>query len=141
MSEAGPVRGIVIAHGGLATGLVDAARAITGADEDVLRPVSNSGLSPEALAQRLNTAAGTGPLILFTDLPSGSCGIAARVLARGRSETAVVCGVNLPMLLDFLTHRDLPVRALVPRLLSRAREAILCVPATWESYGDPADSR
>ncbi|MCI0433495.1 MAG: hypothetical protein L0271_07590 [Gemmatimonadetes bacterium] len=141
MSEAGPVRGIIIAHGALAAGLADAARAITGVDEHALRHLSNRGLSPAALAERLAEAAGAGPLIVFTDLPSGSCGVTARLLARDRVDTAVVCGVNLPMLLDFLTHRDLPVTVLVPRLLERARASIQCSPASYQSHADSTDPR
>ncbi len=141
MSDVEPVRGIIIAHGSLAEGLADAARAITGAQEDSLIAVSNRGLSPTALADRVLAHAGTGPLILFTDLPSGSCGLTARLLARGRAATGVVCGVNLPMLLDFLTHRDMPVPDLLGRLLERARAAIMCVPAPGEPHADPTDPR
>jgi mannose/fructose-specific phosphotransferase system component IIA len=141
MSERAPVRGVLIAHGAMANGLADAVRQITGAGPDALVTLSNLGLSPAALAGAVRTAAGGGPAIIFADLPSGSCGFAARLLARERADLVVICGVNLPMLLEFVTHRELPLEQLVPRLLSRARAAIMCAPADYEQHVDPAVSR
>jgi mannose PTS system EIIA component len=122
MSE--PVRGLVVSHASLAEGLVQSVRQIAGADEDALRPVSNSGCGPEALQQAVSDALGDGPGIVFTDMPSGSCAFAARRITLDRPETAVVCGVNLPMLLDFVFHRELPLPELVDRLVSKGRSAI-----------------
>jgi mannose/fructose-specific phosphotransferase system component IIA len=132
-----PVRGILIAHGSMAAGLADAVQRITGAGEDALVPVSNTGLGPEALAARVREAAGSERAIIFTDLPAGSCGFAARLLAKDQTRLAVVCGVNLPILLEFLTHRDLPLGELVPRLLSRGRASIV---STLSRHEDDADS-
>jgi mannose/fructose-specific phosphotransferase system component IIA len=140
MSDAA-VRGVLVAHGGMATGIADAVQRITGAGEEALVPVSNTGLGPEALAERVRDARGSGPAIIFTDLPSGSCGFAARLLARNETDLVVVCGVNLPMLLDFLTHRELPLAELVPRLLSRGRASIVSAPAGYEGHADPAATR
>lgn len=137
----GPVRGIVVAHGTMAEGLVEAVRDITGADASALVAVSNRGLSPQTLADRVRAAASGGPAIVFTDLPSGSCGFAGRLLARESPRLAMVCGVNLPMLLDFYTHRDTPLEELVPRLLAKARAAIGCAPASLLPHGDPAVPR
>jgi mannose/fructose-specific phosphotransferase system component IIA len=136
MSEAAPARGVVVSHGALAEGLVDAVRQIVGAQADGLVPVSNMGLSPEALAQRIAEAAGGGPAVVFTDLQSGSCALAARRLQHLRSEFIVISGVNLPALLDFVTHRDLPITELVPRLLERGRAGIGCSPGNLEADAD-----
>jgi mannose/fructose-specific phosphotransferase system component IIA len=122
MSE--PVRGLVVSHASLAEGLVQSVRQIAGADEDALRPVSNAGCGPEALQKAVSDALGDGPGIVFTDMPSGSCAFAARRITLDRPETAVVCGVNLPMLLDFVFHRDLPLPELVDRLVSKGKSAI-----------------
>lgn len=138
MSEAPLVRGIVVAHGEMAVGLSDAVRNITGVGPEALVPLSNRGLAPAALAQAIQAQAGTGPTILFTDLPSGSCGVAARMLARGSRGMVVICGVNLPMLLDFVTHRQLPITELVDRLVARGRSAISSSEPTPEPHGDPA---
>ena len=121
----GPVRGVVLAHGSMAVGLVDAVRQITGAAEEVLVPLSNRGLSPEALSSEVRAQV-NGPTIVFTDLPSGSCGFAARRNCKDCPELVTISGVNLPLLLEFVMYRELPLEQLVPRLLTKARNAIVC---------------
>lgn len=128
MSEAEGVRGVVVGHGDMPQGLVDAARHIAGDAADDLVAVSNAGKSPAELTSTLNDVAGPGPVIVFTDLRSGSCGIAAAYSCRDRERRAVICGVNLPMLLDFVFHRDLPVHELTDRLVQKGREAIQAMP-------------
>jgi N-acetylgalactosamine PTS system EIIA component len=121
-------RGIVVGHGDMAQGLVDAVHRITGEAGEGLSAVSNEGRGPEELKAALEAVAGDGPAVVFVDLGSGSCGIAAAYACRARSERAVVCGVNLPMLLDFVFHRELPLEELVARVIERGRSAIRSVP-------------
>jgi mannose/fructose-specific phosphotransferase system component IIA len=130
MSDVVGTRGVVVAHGAMAQGLVDAVRRIAGGAADALSPLSNEGLSPPDLKDALDRLAGDGPTIVFADLVSGSCGMAALVSARASSARAVVCGVNLPILLDFVFHRDLPVDELVPRLVGKGRDGIRTLPAS-----------
>jgi mannose/fructose-specific phosphotransferase system component IIA len=129
MSEAVPVRGVLLGHGDMPHGMVDAVRRITGADPDVLQPLSNRGMSPESLAAEVEQRVGQGPAIIFTDLPSGSCGFVARRLTQAVPELAVVSGVNLPVLIEFVMNRNQPLRELVPRLLAKGRASIGCSPA------------
>lgn len=135
------VRGILLAHGVMAEGIVDAVQQITGAESEALVSISNRGLSPDALAQQVRDHVGGGPAILFTDMPSGSCGFAARLLARDEPELVVISGVNLPVLLEFIMHRDLPLEELVPRLLDKGRAALGCAPAGFGGDGDRAVPR
>lgn len=128
MSDAPQVRGIVVGHGGMPSGLVDAVRHIAGNQAGDLVAVSNQGRSPQQLADELNEAAGDVPSIVFADLRAGSCGIAAAYCCRSRETRAIVCGVNLPMLLDFVFHRDLPLDELVERLVEKGRDAIHSAP-------------
>lgn len=128
MSEAGPVRGIVVGHGDMPRGLVDAVRHIAGQAADGLVAISNEGKAPDQLATELTEAAGTGPAIVFADLRTGSCGIAAAYSCKNRDRRAVICGVNLPMLLDFVFHRDLELSELVPRVIEKGRAAIAAAP-------------
>ena len=125
-----PVVGIVFAHGSMAEGLVDAARGISGVAENALIPLSNRGLGPEALQGEVERIAGTGPAVVFTDLHSGSCAVAARLSCRGRGGRVVLCGVNLPMLLDFVFHREMSLEELVDRLVATGRDAVRCLTPT-----------
>lgn len=139
MSE--PVRGLVVSHASLAEGLVQSVRQIAGVEPDVLRPVSNEGCGPEALQKAVAAQTGTGPVIVFTDMPSGSCAFAARRLTLDRPDTAVVCGVNLPMLLDFVFHRELPLPELVDRLVNKGKAAITGSCREMSAHADRAASR
>src|SRR6266496_2906541 len=98
MSE---LRGVIVSHAAVAQALVAAVTAITGI-EGVLTAVSNEGCGTEALGQRLREAVGTGPAVLFVDLPGGSCFTSSARYAKqggGGADVAVVTGVNLAMLL------------------------------------------
>ena len=104
MSE--PLRGVIVSHAAVAQALLAAVAAITGV-HDALVPVSNDGCDARALTERLTQAIDGKPAVLFVDLPGGSCLTTSVRLARGNSDVAVVTGVNLAMLLDFVFHRDL----------------------------------
>jgi mannose/fructose-specific phosphotransferase system component IIA len=124
------VRGIVIGHGAMAAGMVDAVRQIAGIGDDVLVPLSNKGLSPDALISAVREKLVEGAeTILFTDMQGGSCAVAARRLTRELPGTAVICGANLPVMLEFTMHRSLPMDALVARLLERGRSSISSPPS------------
>ncbi len=120
MSE---VRGIVVAHGDLAAALVRTVERISGLSGG-LRPVSNEGLGPERLRDVLRGEIGKEPAVLFVDLASGSCATAGLGLSHEQAELAVLTGVNVPMLLDFVFHRDLPLDELTARLRDKSRAGI-----------------
>jgi mannose/fructose-specific phosphotransferase system component IIA len=124
MSDATPARGVVVAHGELARGLVGAARQIAGGVADALTPISNQGKTPDILRAEIDAIAGDDPVVVFVDLHSGSCGVAALSCCRDRVRRVVVAGVNLAMLLDFLFHRELPLEELAARLVSTGRAGI-----------------
>ena len=67
--------------------------------------------------------------MLFIDLPGGSCLTGAATYAHGRPDLAVVTGVNLAMLLDFVFHRDLSPVAAAERAAAAGSKAIR-VPAS-----------
>ena len=116
----GPVVGVVVAHADLARALVEAVERISGV-EGVLHPLSNDSCTPEELQRRVRECSGDGPAVVFVDLASGSCAFAARRVGRSCSGVAVVSGVNLPMLLDFVFHRDMELPALVSRVVEKGR--------------------
>ncbi len=121
MSE--PIRGVVLAHADLAAALVRAAEGIAGVT-GALTAISNEGLGPEELRARLERETARGSCIIFADLASGSCAFAGRVVARANGRVAVLTGANLPMLLDFLFHRDMRLPELVARLERKARSEV-----------------
>lgn len=108
------LQGVVVSHAKLATALVDAVREITG-QEEALVPVSNEGCSRALLNERLVDAIHATPSVVFVDLPGGSCMQAAIGYLRGHPSVAVVAGVNLAMLVDFVYHRDLSPGAAAQR--------------------------
>jgi mannose/fructose-specific phosphotransferase system component IIA len=128
MSDA--VRGILVTHGAMAQGMVDAVVGISGVESGALVAVSNHGRSPEELqaAIRAELSAGEGPVVVFTDLGAGSCTLAARLSCRERRRVAVLTGVNLPMLLDFVFHREMALDELTDRLADKARSGVKVLP-------------
>jgi mannose/fructose-specific phosphotransferase system component IIA len=124
MSEGELVRGVLLSHGKLAEGMVDAVRSITDLDEGVLMAMSNEGQNPRGLADQVDALVGDEPVVVFTDLGSGSCALTAQLTCRDNGRRAVVFGMNLPMLLEFVFHRELSLSQLVPRLLAKGKEAV-----------------
>ncbi len=107
---------VVVSHGPLAVGLIGAAEMIVGAQTN-LRAV---GMDPAAGVDQLRgeiesavQAVGdaNGALVLV-DLLGGSPSNASAYLAT--AGTPVICGVNLPMLLELLMARE----ASTPRALA-----------------------
>ncbi len=129
MSEAPQVRGVLLSHGTMAEGMVDAVNKIAGLDEGALLALSNEGCNPQGLAEQVDDLVGDAPTVVFTDLCTGSCALTAQLTCRDNGRRAVVFGMNLPMLLDFVFHRDLPLDELVPRLLEKGKESVKSVPA------------
>lgn len=117
-------KGILVTHGGMADGLLDAVEGIAGPAADFLHPVSNQGLSRDDLCRQIRQLAGEGPAVVFTDMPMGSCAMAARLTCDETAGRAVISGVNLPMLLEFVFHRREPLDELVARLAEKGRAAI-----------------
>jgi PTS system N-acetylgalactosamine-specific IIA component len=96
------VRAIVAGHADFASGLISAVDQITGLGAAFVG-MSNRGLSAGDVTAGLQDALDrTGARVVFTDLPAGSCTMAARRLQRERPGLTVVVGANLAALLDFV---------------------------------------
>ena len=120
------LRGVVVSHASLAQALVESVVTITGED-DALVAISNQGMSPDTLCQAIAAAVDTGPAVVFVDMPAGSCLKATLTELRERSQVAVVAGVNLPMLLDFVYRRGNPPEVAARRAVQHGSESIKSV--------------
>lgn len=118
---------LLVTHGTLGDELVRTVAAILG-PQDGVETLSNSGLSADALAEaierRLDGMPAQAPVVLFTDLAAGSCGIASRRV--GREGLRKITGVNLPMLLEFFHYRDtLSLDELLSRMEAKGKAGIV----------------
>ena len=102
-TASGP-RAVVAGHGDFAAGVISAVQQIVGTSS-VFRGVNNAALDAAGLERAIAGAVSDSlATVVFTDLPGGSCTIAARRVARASPGLAVVTGANLAMLLDFALH-------------------------------------
>jgi PTS system N-acetylgalactosamine-specific IIA component len=128
-------RAIVIGHGQFGQGLVSAVDRITGRG-DLFVPLSNDGLSCADLEAQLQAAMSAHDIhVIFTDLPAGSCNVAALRLMVGREDVVVVTGANLPALLSFITHpTDGGEVALAERAVDKGASALRAVPGRARAH-------
>jgi PTS system N-acetylgalactosamine-specific IIA component len=100
------VRALVAGHGTFAEGMLSAVEQITGR-ADLFIGVTNRDLSAQGVEEHMRERlASSGATVIFTDLPAGSCTMAARRIQREQPAIAVVTGVNLATLLDYAFHAD-----------------------------------
>lgn len=129
-AEAPRPRAIVAGHGEFAAGLVSAVEQITGRGAELIPLAVPRLTSADIETLFRERMAATGVRVIFTDLQAGSCTMAARRLMRGLDDALLVCGTNLPILLDFVLgdHAD-PVEA-ARRAVERGRGAIAAITPT-----------
>src|SRR5580704_4289238 len=122
---AGQPHAVVAGHGEFAAGLVSAIQQITGRGE-LFVPVATGELGGDAMVDALRDAiARSGASVVFTDLPAGSCTIAARRLQRERPDLVLVTGANVPTLLAFVFQTDLPAGSAAGRAAEKGRGALM----------------
>ena len=121
------IMGLLVTHGGLASGLKDAVEQMLGQQEGFLT-LSNSGLAGKDLIDKINhiLAEQNHPAtVLFTDIYGGSCWRSSRFVASQNPKVALVTGVNLPMLLTFFTNRaKLDFQQLLAKVVQMGEEGI-----------------
>ncbi len=125
-SSAG-IAGIIVTHGMLAEELVRTTELIVGKQGD-LHAISGSELCDEDVVGRIRgiiNERADRPVLVFVDYFGGSCCINCVRAVEGEEGVKVVSGVNLPVLLSFVTKRALlPYEQLVDHLVRRGRESI-----------------
>ncbi|KPJ74050.1 hypothetical protein AMJ52_02065 [candidate division TA06 bacterium DG_78] len=121
------VRGIIIGHGDFARAMLTTAEQIVGKQPDV-KVITNIGLSGEVLREKIEQMldqSGKQDTIIFVDLPGGSCTISCYHLLKKAKSLNIICGVNLPIILEFFMLRNKHTASeLVPILLKKGRENI-----------------
>jgi PTS system N-acetylgalactosamine-specific IIA component len=129
-----PRRAIVAGHGDFEAGMVSAVEQISGKG-DSYRAVSSRDLSAVAIEETLRaTIDADGVRVIFTDLPAGSCTIAARRVAREVPGLVVVTGANLSVLLSWALGTDDSADAWA-HMVERGRGAMVVFPATSPREG------
>ena len=124
-----PPRAVVAAHGDVAAGLAAAVGQITG-NGSVFATLSNRGLCAADIERDLRAlVADSGARVIFTDLPGGSCTLAARRIARDHPEIVLVTGVNLAALLDFACNDAASAVDAARQAADRGRAAVVATGA------------
>lgn len=117
-------RAVVAGHATFATGLVSAVDAITGRG-DALIALEVTGLCSDEIHNLMrDTMVQTGTRVIFTDLQAGSCTMAARRVLREAGDVVLVCGTNLPMLLDFVLSAEADPVVAATHAVERGRAAV-----------------
>lgn len=126
MSESdAAVRALVAGHGDFAAGIVSAVGQITGRG-DAFATLSNRDMSASDVERTMREQVDAGGIeVIFTDLPAGSCTMAARRLQRERPAVVLVTGTNLATLLDFVFHTDVPAVEAARHAVDKGRSALV----------------
>lgn len=105
------VRGIIVAHSVLSNALKSTVEQIAGPQEDIIS-LSNESFSNEELESQLRRILeDQQPTVIFTDFVGGSPFAVARLVVSSYGKTgqyhcAAITGVNLPMMISFVTKRN-----------------------------------
>jgi PTS system N-acetylgalactosamine-specific IIA component len=133
MSEETPVA-IVAAHGELAAGLVSAVQQITGRG-GLFLPMTNANLGAAEIERAVLELVDTRNIrVIFTDLPAGSCTIAARRVVAARPHVVLVTGASLPLLLDFMSHEEMDPAQAATHAVDRAVRSLMTVPGAARGH-------
>lgn len=119
---------VLVSHGLLAEGMKSAAEMIAGPQERFLTFSLQSEMDVNELQQALETAVTElkrdSEVLILCDVLGGNPASACTSLAL--QGTQVLCGVNLPMLLEILVQREyLTLHDLIPAAEKAAKEGVI----------------
>ncbi len=140
------IRALLLTHGRLGHELCRVVELFLGPVEGI-EAVSNAGRSANDLAAAVRDWLERGsekatdasaapdsetrsrsvpPALILVDEHGGSCATAARLVAADYTDVRILCGVNLAILLGFVSWREnLELPDLVRRLINTGRDAIV----------------
>lgn len=119
---------VILTHGDLCFGLKNTLEGMMGKQEGLL-VISNLGAGKDQIRSKLSKAINTDKfkegVVIFVDLFGSSCWQVSKVIASPDQKIAVVCGVNLPMLIKFFSKRKtLPFEKLVSLVKEEGEKGI-----------------
>ena len=124
------ITGIIVTHGQLGDELIRTASLILGEVEDCYA-LSGSDLGDRKVIDSIREILDSndvGEAVVLVDYFGGSCGASCIKATRGLEGVRVISGVNLPILLDFVTKQGtLGLEELVEHLIHRGRESVRVV--------------
>ena len=119
--------GIIVTHGELADELCHTTELIVGKLSGCYA-ISGSDFCDEEVIGRIKEIIAGAPdsrTIIFVDYFGGSCCINSVRAVKGLKGVQVISGVNLPILLDFITKRDsIAFQDMVEHLINRGKESV-----------------
>lgn len=119
--------GIIVTHGQLGEELLRTAELIVGNISNCYA-ISGSDLCDEDIILKIKKIidkTGSANALLFVDYFGGSCCANCVRATQGIAGVKVISGVNLPLLLDFLTKRSsMNFLDMVDHLIRRGRESV-----------------
>jgi mannose/fructose/sorbose-specific phosphotransferase system IIA component len=104
------INAVFVTHGPIGDALIDAIRGIIGSDQGLFA-LDVMNMSAEEIYQRIAALANAPEnkdegLLILASLKGGSCWNVSASIAGTHPNVKVVCGVNLPMALSFVTKRQ-----------------------------------
>lgn len=119
--------GVVVTHGKLAEELIRTIESILGEVGD-LYPVCSENYVDTMIVKKIREIIETykeGHVVLFADYSGGSCFLNCIRAKVGVKGVKLISGVNLPVLLDFVTKRGLmDYNEMTDHLVKRGRDSI-----------------
>jgi PTS system mannose-specific IIA component len=131
---------IIFTHADLGTGLKNAVEGMMGKQE-AFSVLSNAGMGREemiaALRKEITEKDYSDGMVVFVDMAGGSCwSMAKKIRSTLQDEIrsklnqlpqiAIICGVNLPMLVKFFSLRnEMPLDRLVPLIRQEGEKGIV----------------
>lgn len=129
---------VLVGHGSLAQGMLDAAKLILGPQEDVQAFGLSPGEDPAGFAdvvRRVRQSVNSGCVLVLADMLGGSPANATATVMGECPNTRAVTGVNLPMLLEVLLSRaSCSLDELVEVALRAGREGVQDVHAVLSRF-------
>ena len=123
--------GVIVTHAGMAQALRQAVVSVAG-EVPGLEAVSNADMGPEELGEHVRLLVdrlGAEGCVVFVDSRGSSCAAACLAALQRDPRVRVVSGVNLPMLVHFVAHREeADLDGMVQQLLRRGRDAVELLP-------------